>query len=527
MFLKRHHLLTAATKDLEELCKFRGEDALEMEMIKYLCAPTSSLNRLLRVCNSLNSISSKDSNIEEISAAFKGFTLALSAVLKKCEERVHITTDLLPAIESFFLMYKLRNGVDEAFAKRHGNVLNILIRKTPKLLFDSMSRLTLDCPYVLELDNKRTYFTSQLHKDTFERRHLFNLHVTRSNVLDDSLQQVMSESGEDFRNGWLNVDFAGEEGDDLGGLTREWFSVLTLQIFNPHFALFCTSAEDTTTYAPNHVSSANPDHLHYFRFVGRVIAKAIVDGQSLDVCFTRSFYKCILGRKIELTDLEAADPQYYNNLLLATEDGITELTFSMDTNDLGVAQTVDLVVDGRNLAVTEDNQPEFLQRVAEYRLVDRIKHQIGAFLTGFSEVIPLDLMKIFDEQELELLISGQPDINVDDWQKNTKYQGYTVESAPVQWFWKCVRAMPPEKCAKMLQFVTGSSRVPLGGFGHLQGNSGLQNFQIHCDVNEKERLPRARTCFNKLFLPEYDTYEILRDKIEQAINECSTGFGLA
>jgi E3 ubiquitin-protein ligase HUWE1 len=165
--------------------------------------------------------------------------------------------------------------------------------------------------------------------------------------------------------------------------------------------------------------------------------------------------------------------------------------------------------------------------VAEHRLVDQIRPQIDAFLSGFRQVIPTSLITIFDEQELELLISGLPEIDVDDWKNNTEYQGYTLASAPIQWFWRCVRAMSLEERAKLIQFVTGTSKVPLEGFAHLQGSSGRQRFQIHRDFGAKDRLPSAHTCFNQLDLPEYDSYEALRDALKKVIGEFGTGFGLA
>src|SRR5205807_7687604 len=133
-------------------------------------------------------------------------------------------------------------------------------------------------------------------------------------IFEDSYHQVMTKSGMDFRYGKLNLKFYGEEGIDGGGVTREWFSVLSRAMFNPDYALFKTSAVDKITYQPNRMSFVNPDHLQYFRFVGRIIAKAINDVRVLDCYFTRSFYKCILGRAVDLGDLEAVDPEIYRSL---------------------------------------------------------------------------------------------------------------------------------------------------------------------------------------------------------------------
>jgi E3 ubiquitin-protein ligase HUWE1 len=157
------------------------------------------------------------------------------------------------------------------------------------------------------------------------------------------------------------------------------------------------------------------------------------------------------------------------------------------------------------------------------KLTTAIKDQIKAFLQGFHDVIPKELISIFNEQELELLISGMPDIDIDDWKNNTDYQNYTASSAQVQWFWRAVRSFSQEERAKLLQFVTGTSQVPLEGFASIQGSSGVQKFQIHKDFGAIDRLPSAHTCFNQLDLPAYESYDQLRTLLLTAISECGTG----
>jgi E3 ubiquitin-protein ligase HUWE1 len=136
------------------------------------------------------------------------------------------------------------------------------------------------------------------------------------------------------------------------------------------------------------------------------------------------------------------------------------------------------------------------------------------------------LISIFTEQELELLISGLPDIDVDDWKNNTEYQGYTASSPPIVWFWRMVRSFDKEQRAKLLQFVTGTSKVPLNGFKELEGMNGFSRFSIHRDYGS-ERLPSAHTCFNQLDLPEYESYERLREMMLMAITDGSGEFGFA
>jgi E3 ubiquitin-protein ligase HUWE1 len=133
-------------------------------------------------------------------------------------------------------------------------------------------------------------------------------------------------------------------------------------------------------------------------------------------------------------------------------------------------------------------------------------------------------VSIFTEQELELLISGLPDIDIDDWKNNTDYTGYTSSSPQIVWFWRAVRSFAKEERAKLLQFVTGTSKVPLNGFKELEGMNGHSRFNIHKEFHTK-RLPSAHTCFNQLDLPEYESYEVLREQLLRAIEQGTGYFG--
>jgi E3 ubiquitin-protein ligase HUWE1 len=112
-----------------------------------------------------------------------------------------------------------------------------------------------------------------------------HLQIRRNQVFEDSFHQLRVRTAEEMR-GRLQVNFYGEEGVDAGGLSREWYVILAREIFNPNYALF-TAAADGATFQPNPLSMINTNHLDYFKFVGRLIGKAICDGQLLDAHFTR------------------------------------------------------------------------------------------------------------------------------------------------------------------------------------------------------------------------------------------------
>ena len=126
-------------------------------------------------------------------------------------------------------------------------------------------------------------------------------------------------------------------------------------------------------------------------------------------------------------------------------------------------------------------------------MTSNIEKQTNAFKEGFYELVPSELISMFNELELELLISGLPEIDVHDMKRNTEYRGYTADSPVVRFFWNIVQhRFSSEERALLLQFVTGSSQVPLDGFSALQGMNGPQKFRI-VKGDDTTRLPTAHT----------------------------------
>lgn len=264
------------------------------------------------------------------------------------------------------------------FTERHRKILNVMVRQNPTLMSGSFSLLVHN-PKVLDFDNKRNFFTQQLHKGRKEHYTPLQLSVRREFVFADSFMRLQRHSGPEIKHGKLNVRFWNEEGIDAGGVTREWFSILARAMFNPDYALFAPCAADRTTYQPNRASAINPDHLAFFKFVGRVIGKAIYDGRLLDAYFTRSFYKHILGKAVDYRDMESIDPEYFKSLDWMLENDITDvldLTFSVDAEEFGETQVIDLKPGGRTIAVTEQNKQEYVRLVTEQRLTLSIQKQV-------------------------------------------------------------------------------------------------------------------------------------------------------
>ena len=236
------------------------------------------------------------------------------------------------------------------------------------------------------------------------------------------------------------------------------YVIISREIFNPMYALFTTSPGDRVTYMINSASHCNSNHLCYFKFVGRVIAKAIYDNKLLECYFTRSFYKHILGKCVRYTDMESEDYSFYSvsrrtscegfavwmidvffllfqGLVYLMEHDVSELgydlTFSTEVQEFGVTEARDLKPNGANIPVTEENKMEYIRLVCQMKMTGAIRKQLNAFLEGFYDIIPKRLISIFNEQELELLISGLPNIDIDDLKANSEYHKYQPTSLQV------------------------------------------------------------------------------------------------
>ncbi|XP_011163216.1 E3 ubiquitin-protein ligase NEDD4 isoform X4 [Solenopsis invicta] len=380
-------------------------------------------------------------------------------------------------------------------------------------------------PYSRDYKRKYEYLKSQLRKPN-NVPNKFEIKVGRNNILEDSYRIISSVNRVDILKTKLWVEFEGEVGLDYGGLAREWFFLLSKEMFNPYYGLFEYSATDNYTLQINPCSGVcNEEHLNYFKFIGRIAGMAVYHGKLLDAFFIRPFYKMMLGKPIDLKDMESVDSEYYNSLLWIKENDPSELelTFSLDEESFGHTSQRDLKPDGANISLTDENKDEYISLVIQWRFVSRVQEQMNAFLEGFNALIPPTLVKIFDEHELELLMCGIQHIDVKDWKQNTLYKGdYHANHIVVQWFWRVVLSFSNEMRSRLLQFVTGTSRVPMNGFKELYGSNGPQLFTIE-RWGTPENYPRAHTCFNRIDLPPYKSYQQLRDKLVKAI-EGSQGF---
>lgn len=278
----------------------------------------------------------------------------------------------------------------------------------------------------------------------------------------------------------------------------------------------------------------NENALEYMHFAGQVLAKAMFDGHVCQHHISLPLFKHLLAWPCGLTDLEYVDEMLASSLrqllhLSSAEDvACIDLTFSITTNCFGQTETIELKDTGDDIPVTLANRDEYVHLLIKYYLLDRVNSQLSSFLSGFYTVIPQALISVFDFQELELLGCGLTHVDINDWRRNTLYNNEYAqqgENHPViKWFWECVLAYDDETRCRLLQFVTGSSRVPVNGFSALQGNDGnIRKFTIDSVGLKTSIFPRSHTCFNRLDLPNFlelgSVDDIGRDQLKEALTK--------
>lgn len=212
-------------------------------------------------------------------------------------------------------------------------------------------------------------------------------------------------------------------------------------------------------------------------------------------------YKHLLGLPINWEDIATEDAQYYHSLLeLKKMENVASmyLDFTVTETRTGEPTTVELIPDGSNKEVDNNNLSEYLSALLKYRIMNRTKPQLTELLLGFLDIIPEPALAVFDSGELELLLCGLPTINVDDWRANTRYLGCFKakkdDDQTVKWFWDIVcNSFDHTMKARLLQFVTGTSGVPSRGFAALQGVDGsIKTFALYGIGDGLGTYPRAQ-----------------------------------
>nr|XP_006821499.1 PREDICTED: apoptosis-resistant E3 ubiquitin protein ligase 1-like [Saccoglossus kowalevskii] len=383
--------------------------------------------------------------------------------------------------------------------------------------------------------DKQDFFFREVRQiHTRRNRSKMNLTIKRSEILESSMKATKYFTTSDWCK-HMEITFVGEEGLDWGGVRREWFEILCLALFSPENHLFTRFKEDNQGLV--HPNPNRPHHLakqKYFEFAGKIVGKCLYESamglgyrQLVKARFTRSFLAQLIGLRVNYRYFETDDPDTYVTKIKYIEENDVDnldLVFAEEEyNSLGeVEKIVELLPDGSNIPVTNQNKMRYLNMLAHYKFTNSVSDEIEHFLKGLNDIIPDHLLSIFDENELELLMCGSSSFDLDDFKRNCVINsggGYNFRKI-IGWFWTIVASFTQEEMARLLQFTTGCSQLPPGGFSDLSPRFQISASPTYCT------LPTAHTCFNQLCLPSYDSIEQMQKALLVAINEGSEGFGL-
>ena len=377
-----------------------------------------------------------------------------------------------------------------------------------------------DYPQLYSFDFRYKLFYNKIRKE-MNNEDIFELFIDRENILESSFDQLKDFSEDDWKC-HFQIHFIGEQGLDFGGLRRDWFISVSKALFNTDLSLF--SISENMTIQPSIQSYAN--HLQLFKFAGYLVAKAILQGEHIDGHFSHAFLCNILELKTGLEDIKELSPCIYNSLDFILNNDIDEydldLYFAIDYNNFDDIKTFEFVENGSQIKVTNENKNEYVKYMIDYLTQNSIEYQNHNFFDGFDSLIPYNYIKIFTPNELDLIISGISLINVEDMKRNTEYEyPYSSDYPTVVLFFNCIKKWNQNDLEKLINFITGSPKVPFNGFQHYK-NIGIP-LKIQSG-GEKKWLPTSHTCFNILSLPEYETEDELNFKFHQAF--CDDSFYL-
>ncbi|ALC43709.1 Ube3a [Drosophila busckii] len=351
------------------------------------------------------------------------------------------------------------------------------------------------------------------------------LTVRRDQLINDALiglELVAMSNPKDLKK-QLVVEFVGEQGIDEGGVSKEFFQLIVEEIFNPAFGMFLLHEETNNMWF-----NATPfENGAQFTLIGIIIGLAIYNNVILAVNFPMVVYRKLMGYRGTFYDLCDWSPTLYKSLkdLLDYQgqdmEEVFEQTFKISySNVFGEVVEHELVPNGGDVLVGQHNKLSFVNLYADFLLNVDIQQQFNAFRKGFEMVTDESPLKLlFRPEEIEKLVCGSREFDFVELEHSTEYEGgYTEETQIVRDFWSIVHAMPHESKRKLLEFTTGSARVPVGGLKCLR-------LLITRHGPDSDRLPTSHTCFNVLLLPEYSSKEKLEERLLKAINY-SKGFGM-
>ena len=352
------------------------------------------------------------------------------------------------------------------------------------------------------------------------------LNINRIHIITESLLQIKDVN---IFKEW-KINFIGETNYDAGGIMREWFTTLFKALEDDNLKLFVESDTDTFSYIINPLLKRNSSNFKYFSLIGKLIAKALIDNITVNICFNKLIYKMILQEKIEINELVFINKPLYDSIQNMQTFECTDLGiyYNIELKDLdNNIHSFDIKNNGINIQVININ--DYINKRIDF-MTSLYEPFIKRIRDSLFNIIPKQVIQSFTSDQLELLINGRPFIDLEDWKQFTEYrEPYHINHQIIIWFWSILSELSQEELSNLLMFATGSSRVPLKGFEQLESNRGtISRFTIESIpyIPNKKNYIKAHTCFNRLDIPNFNNKKELKEAIIYICNNKILGFGI-
>jgi hypothetical protein len=279
-------------------------------------------------------------------------------------------------------------------------------------------------------------------------------------------------------------------------------------------------------YIPNS-RSTSPLAIQMFEFVGKLMGHSLRTKATLPFNFPSFVWKGVVGQPIEDSDLSAIDLHTSEYLKTVGDPMLTEADFEAKIADVGVDMTftttssngkevVELLPGGATMKLSFQNRRRYEALVRNFRLHE-LDRQLAAIRRGLSCVVPLRILQLFTWTQVEELVAGKPDVDLEELKRHTEYRSYTPSSPVIKWFWEALESLTQPERTNFIRFVWGRSRLPL------KGRPWPQTFKIQRCPGGDSVLPQTHTCFFSIEVPEYSSAAITKKRIHTAITYGTAG----
>ena len=393
------------------------------------------------------------------------------------------------------------------------------------------------------LYKKRIWLHCFLHQNIIDlKKDNPTISICRNNILEDSFNQFMNNKINLKKP--LKIKFLDEAKQDENGVYREWYSNLFKDFFKEKNKLFIQNPNKTIyngTFIINEFCDKNK--FDYYEFFGKLLVKAIIDNAHMREHINMTLIKYLLNLKVNLEDMKFFDLSVYNSLKKIVEEKIEnneslkQINFTYNLKDKnGNINTIEIIPEGKYIYLNEQNKNTFIEKYIYYETYYKYKEQIEKIKKGFYSIVDDFMGKFYTPQEFDFEIVGMKIVDLEDWKSNTIYKGqYNKDNETIKLFWDALSNLKQEDLMIFFEFCTGLCNVPVDGFGSLKGiGNKIQKFTIEPLMTEfslnddpnQFKLIEARTCVNRILLPEYKSKEDMEKAIKIIIENDTAFFGL-